>query len=61
MKLRPADADTRLDPSYFVSSDEEDAGTVDDMNEVGMLTKSRSQSLPNFWHEENLGRAGSTA
>ena len=47
VKLRPVEADTRkvvLDASYFVSSDdegmeadEEDAGTVDDMDEVGML------------------------
>lgn len=47
VKLRPAEVDTRkavLDASYFISSDdegmeadEEDAATVDDMDEVGML------------------------
>ncbi|RDX52992.1 hypothetical protein OH76DRAFT_1399571 [Lentinus brumalis] len=47
VKLRPAEVDTRkavLDASYFISSDdegmeadEEDAATVDDLDEVGML------------------------
>ena len=46
VKLRPANADTRLDPSYFFPSDkEEDAGTVDDTNDVGRFNEENESDM----------------